>query len=122
MPTPNRKEDTTSVPKLNIRINAKSTAAKYQQVADHISALIASDQFKDGDRLPSDRALAEQAGVSRNTVRIAYRRLKDEKLISAIGTSGTIVGRGKSSRAGKKSAGKNSTPRKKAALSNVNIR
>ncbi len=102
------------MPKLNIRFNAKSTAAKYQQVADHISALITSGKLKDGDRLPSDRALAEQAGVSRNTVRDAYRRLKDEKLISTIGTSGTIVGSGKSSQAGKKSAGKNSTPRKKA--------
>jgi DNA-binding transcriptional regulator YhcF (GntR family) len=101
------------MPKLNIRFKAKSSVAKYQQVADHISTQIASGKLKDGDRLPSDRSLATQAGVSRNTIKEAYRVLKDDKLISTLGTLGTIVGRGKSSPTKKKSAGKKRSSQKK---------
>ncbi len=103
------------MPKLNIRFNAKSGVAKYQQVADQISAMITTDKLKDGDRLPSDRALAEQAGVSRNTVVEAYTLLKDKKLISTLGTMGTIVGRAKSSQTSKREANKREVSKRSAA-------
>jgi len=110
-----RKENKTLMPKLNIRFNAKSGVAKYQQVADQISAMITTDKLKDGDRLPSDRALAEQAGVSRTTVIEAYTLLKDKKLISALSTMGTIVGRAKSSQTSKREANKREVSKRSAA-------
>jgi GntR family transcriptional repressor for pyruvate dehydrogenase complex len=41
-----------------------------------IKHLITSGRLKPGDRLPSERALAEQFAVSRNTVREAFRMLE----------------------------------------------
>jgi len=53
--------------------------------ADHIQAqirkLIASRKLKAGDRLPTERELAEQFVVSRNTVRQAIRSLADGGLL-----------------------------------------
>ncbi|AZY51405.1 PLP-dependent aminotransferase family protein [Bordetella avium] len=44
-----------------------------------------------GQRLPSSRALAEELGVSRITVTLAYERLIAESYLSARGGSGTFV-------------------------------
>ncbi len=48
----------------------------YRQIADHLSALIASGEFPEGSRLPSERELAEQLGVSRPSVREALIALE----------------------------------------------
>ena len=42
------------------------------QVARHIEQQIALGRFTPGDRLPSERALAAQLGLSRNTITAAY--------------------------------------------------
>jgi len=53
--------------------------------ADDIQAqvrkLISSHHLRPGDRLPTERALAEQFGVSRNSVRQAIRSLADSGLL-----------------------------------------
>jgi DNA-binding FadR family transcriptional regulator len=46
-----------------------------------IRALLASRRLSAGDRLPSERELAEQFGVSRNSVRQALRSLADSGLL-----------------------------------------
>lgn len=46
-----------------------------------VRGLIASQQIKAGDRLPSERDLSEQFGVSRNSVRQAVRSLADAGLL-----------------------------------------
>jgi GntR family uxuAB operon transcriptional repressor len=48
----------------------------YRQIAVHLSALIASGEFPEGSRLPSERELAEQLGVSRPSVREALIALE----------------------------------------------
>lgn len=46
-----------------------------------VRALMASHRLKTGDRLPTERELAEQFGVSRNSVRQAIRSLADSGLL-----------------------------------------
>jgi DNA-binding FadR family transcriptional regulator len=43
----------------------------YRQIADQIAALIASGEFRAGERLPAERELATLLGVSRTSVREA---------------------------------------------------
>lgn len=50
----------------------------YRQIADQILALFDQGHIKAGDRLPSERALAEQLGVSRSSVREALIALEME--------------------------------------------
>lgn len=47
--------------------------------------------FAPGDRLPPERALAEQLGVNRTTLRAALSRLEASRLVSVRQGSGTLV-------------------------------
>lgn len=51
------------------------------QIASEIKKSIVSKKFPEGERLPSERALAEQFGVSRLTIRDALRLLEIQGLI-----------------------------------------
>lgn len=53
----------------------------YRQIADQIRALIRSGEFPAGSRLPSERDLARQLGVSRPSVREALIALEVESLV-----------------------------------------
>jgi DNA-binding FadR family transcriptional regulator len=57
-------------------IQAVEVQRLYRQIADHLSELIASGEFPEGTRLPSERELAEQLGVSRPSVREALIALE----------------------------------------------
>lgn len=63
----------------------------YLQVKRKIEALIASGQWDKGKRLPTERSLAVELGVSRNTVSLAYRQLEAEGLITSRQGRGTFV-------------------------------
>lgn len=52
-----------------------------QVVADHITDLIMSNELDEGDRLPSERELAEEMGVSRTVVREAIKLLRAAGLL-----------------------------------------
>lgn len=52
-----------------------------EEIQVQIRKLIASHRLKAGDRLPTERDLAERTGVSRNTVRQAIRSLADGGLL-----------------------------------------
>jgi GntR family transcriptional regulator len=60
----------------------------YVQVADHITARIEDGELAPGARLPAERDLARDYGVSYDTIRRATALLRDRRLII------TIVGRG----------------------------
>jgi len=47
----------------------------YEQVADRILELISSESLRPGDKLPSERELAEKLRVSRTVVREAIQAL-----------------------------------------------
>ena len=57
-------------------IQAGEVQRLYRQIADHLSTLIASGEFAEGARLPSERELAVQLGVSRPSVREALIALE----------------------------------------------
>src|SRR5690349_15889321 len=57
-------------------------ARAYEQLAQLLRERITSGDLHEGDRLPSETALAEQAGVSRSTVREALRILEQDGLVT----------------------------------------
>jgi DNA-binding FadR family transcriptional regulator len=63
----------------------------YRQIADQIRTLIASGEFSAGARLPPERDLAKQLGVSRPSVREALIALEVEGLVEVRIGSGIYV-------------------------------
>ncbi len=63
----------------------------YRQIADQIRALIRSREFAPGARLPPERDLARQLGVSRPSVREALIALEVEGLVEVRIGSGIYV-------------------------------
>src|SRR2546429_7543186 len=65
----------------------------YRQIADQIRALIRSREFAAGQRLPPERDLAKQLGVSRPSVREALIALEVESYVEVRVGSGVYVTR-----------------------------
>ena len=65
----------------------------YRQIADQISALIVDGEYTPGSRLPPERDLARQLGVSRPSVREALIALEVEGLLDVRVGSGIYVTR-----------------------------
>src|SRR5450755_2596095 len=63
----------------------------YRQIADQIRTLIRSGEFSAGSRLPPERDLARQLGVSRPSVREALIALEVEGLVDVRIGSGIYV-------------------------------
>jgi len=63
----------------------------YQQVARSIAASISEGRYSPGDRLPSERGLADSFGVSRPTIRDAMIALEFQGLVEARQGSGVYV-------------------------------
>ncbi len=63
----------------------------YESAVDQIRSLILADNYKPGDRLPSERYLAEQLSIGRPSVREALRILGAMGLIEIRVGSGTYV-------------------------------
>lgn len=57
------------------------TARAFEEIADQIRRELADRRLRAGDRLPPERTLAEQFGVSRNTLREALRSLENAGLL-----------------------------------------
>lgn len=58
-----------------------SSLPAYARIEERLARLITSGELKPGDRLPPERALAAQIGVSRMTLRQALGRLEDSGLL-----------------------------------------
>jgi GntR family transcriptional regulator len=65
---------------------------KYRRVADSLASDIAAGQLKAGDRLPSERTLAEAMGISRMTARQALRHLTERGIVTTRVGHGSFVG------------------------------
>jgi DNA-binding FadR family transcriptional regulator len=67
----------------------------YRQIADQIAALIEKGEYAAGQRLPPERDLAKQLGVSRPSVREALIALEVEGYVEVrVGSGVYVVGRG----------------------------
>ena len=63
----------------------------YRRIADQLRALIGAGEFGVGSRLPAERDLARQLGVSRPSVREALIALEVEKVVEVRTGSGIYV-------------------------------
>jgi GntR family transcriptional regulator / MocR family aminotransferase len=65
----------------------------YQQLYDQLRVSILSGKLKGGTKLPSSRTLADELGLSRNTVRNTYAQLMAEGYLESVSGGGTFVAR-----------------------------
>ena len=74
---------------------------KYRQITAWLTEEIEKGTLCYGERIPSEKELAEQFGVSRQTVRRALKTLGDEGVVESRRGSGTYVCEKKSVRSGR---------------------
>ncbi len=74
-----------------IRINTQDRTPIYMQIVRQFKYLIATGMLKEGDELPTVRALAQQLLINPSTVAKAYRELETEGLIYTRTGAGTYV-------------------------------
>ena len=75
-------------------LDPRSNDPVYLQIAHALMKEIHRGRFRPGDLLPGYRTLAEQVGVSRNTVMSAYHELQTEGwVVSAPGEGSTVASR-----------------------------
>jgi regulatory GntR family protein len=63
----------------------------WRKVADHIAARIAAGELQPGARLPGERDLAAEYGVSLGTARRAVASLRERGLVETLAALGTFV-------------------------------
>ncbi|WP_173046094.1 GntR family transcriptional regulator [Bosea sp. ANAM02] len=63
----------------------------YVEVQDYLLDLIGGPDYGPGDRIPSERTLADALGINRMTVRKAIDRLVERNVLERNGTSGTRI-------------------------------
>lgn len=64
---------------------------RYEEVAEHIIALIDRGVYKPGDKIPSLRDLSDSLHVSVNTIQEAYWLLEGRRFLEAVPQSGYFV-------------------------------
>ena len=72
-------------------LEPNKTTKVYDQVIDQIKSKIKSGEIKKGDRLPSEREMAESIGVSRTSVREAIRALEVVGLVESKQGAGNYI-------------------------------
>ena len=81
-------------------LQADDNRRLYRQIADQIAALIERGEYGSGARLPPERDLARQLGVSRPSVREALIALEVEGYVEVrIGSGVYVIGPGRALRA-----------------------
>jgi GntR family transcriptional regulator len=73
------------------RVDPRSPVPIYAQIADRVRVAIAAGDLKEGDALPSVRALAAQLRVNPATVVQAYRALEREQIVELRQGAGTFI-------------------------------
>lgn len=71
-------------------IGVDQRLTKTDQLREHLGSLLGG-QLRPGDKLPTERELADTFGVSRLTVRRALDRLEGDRLVYRIQGAGTFV-------------------------------
>ncbi|MFR3728358.1 GntR family transcriptional regulator [Lacrimispora sp.] len=76
---------------MKLIINNSSMQPIYEQAAGQIKAMIMEGQLKEGDMLPSVRALAKDLRVSALTVKKSYDALEQEGFVITVHGKGSFV-------------------------------
>ncbi|WP_027881709.1 GntR family transcriptional regulator [Meiothermus rufus] len=76
---------------MQTKLDARSATPLYLQLEALLREALAAQTWKAGEALPPERALAEQFGVSRLTLRKALERLEAQGLVRRRQGSGTYV-------------------------------
>ena len=63
----------------------------YEQIVQQVEESIQKGALKTGDRLPPERELAQQFGVSRTAVREAVKALREKGFVEAYPGRGTFI-------------------------------
>lgn len=74
-----------------INIDGKSRVPIYEQIKNQIMELIMLGIFKPHEKLPSIRALAQDAGLNVNTVKRAFLDLENSSVIYTLPGRGSFV-------------------------------
>lgn len=100
-----------------LQLDFNSERPIYQQIRDQIVVGIAQGILLPGEKLPTVRSLADEAGVNMMTVSKAYQLLKQEGYIATDRRSGTVV----STREGQKTVPEQTRKRLELALSELRV-
>lgn len=74
-----------------LRLDFSGDVPIYQQIRNQVVTAIASGQLSPGEKLPTIRALAEEAGINMMTASKAYQLLKSEGYITTGRRDGATV-------------------------------
>jgi len=74
-----------------IEIDFNSDVAIYMQLRNQIVQGIATNQYQEGESLPSVRQLAESIGINMHTVNKAYHVLRQEGFIRLDRRNGAVI-------------------------------
>lgn len=74
-----------------IEIDFNSDEALYLQLRNQIVLGIATARIREGDALPSVRALADEIGINMHTVNKAYTVLKQEGFVKVDRRKGAVI-------------------------------
>lgn len=74
-----------------ITIDQTGRVPIYEQICRSVCRDIANGFLKEGDMLPSARALAKQLSLNPNTVAKAYSRLEHDEIIYSVAGKGCFV-------------------------------
>ena len=74
-----------------IALDYASTTPVYRQIAEQFMRDIKSGALRPGEKLPTERELAQSLQIARGTVKRAYKELSDNNIIEVIHGSGSYV-------------------------------
>ena len=77
-----------------VTIDLTAADPPFQQVRAQVARRIADGDLREGDRLPTVRALATELGLAVNTVARAYKELEADGLVTTGRRAGTVVAPG----------------------------
>lgn len=76
---------------MKLIINNSSQQPIYDQIAEQIKSLIVRGQAKEGEMLPSVRALSKELKISALTVKKAYDALDKEGFVKTVHGKGSFI-------------------------------
>ncbi len=76
---------------IKMKIDIKNKQSIYIEVADKIESFINMGIYKENEKLPSCRSLANELGVNPNTIERAYSTLEERKIVYTVSKKGVFV-------------------------------